>query len=475
MTNQTLQTKIFQLFSPHKIFLVGGTVREMLLSGDRLPLSVEDRRSSELPDGQNSVKTAISANDLDFAVSCEPSETKRILEEAGYKTHDVGKAYGTISIIENGQKIEITTFRRDVSYARDNRHPVVEWGKTIEEDLARRDFRINCIALDSNNNLIDPFNGVSDLKNKIINTPIEPEKSFSDDPLRLIRCVRFKTKLGFQYSERVKTALKSQAHRLLILPKERVLDELNKIIMTNDPAGAFNDLFEFHILHYIIPELALLSKIEQTSIYHSKNVWLHTVEALRNSPKDLVLRWSIIFHDLGKMSTMSVEDGCIHFYHHEQCSFLMAQSIMHRLGFPKQMAKDICYLVGSHMRVNTYSKEWSDASIRRFIRDTGEYCNLLLELSRCDITSHRAERIQMHLDDLDDLCKRIEEQRNFKESPKCPISGLDIMSYFDLPPCKKVGEIKDLILNAIINGDLKQDDSEEEMLGYAKRKNRDEK
>lgn len=466
MTENIAQTKIFQLFTSKnniKIYLVGGSVRELLLSS-------LDRSAKTLSDAKISVNSSILANDLDFAVECHPEETKRILEEANYKTYDIGKAYGTISVIIDNIKCELTTFRKDVSYTRDNRHPQVEWGKTIEDDLARRDFRCNAIALDSNNNLIDPFQGVDDLKNKIIDTPIESEKSFSDDPLRLLRAIRFKAKLGFQYSERVKEALYKCAPRLLSLSRERILEEMNKILMIDSVCSALEDLFEYRLINHFIPELVALKSIEQNSEYHHKNALLHTLNVVQNSAKDLTLRWAALFHDVAKAATFSSDNGEIHFLNHDEIGARMAYSIMHRMGFSKQMIKDVTYLVKLHMRANTYTKEWSDSSIRRFIRDTGEYCDMLLQLSEADITSHNPISIKRHLECLSDLKHRIEEQRNFKESPQCPVSGLAVMAYFDLPPCKKVGEIKDLILNAIILGELKIDDSEEVMLEYAKKK-----
>ncbi len=439
-----MRNKIFELFKEHDIYLVGGTVRDQLLG--------------------------IETNDLDFAVSCKPEVIKDILEKAGYKTHVIGEAFGTISIIDNNQKIEITTFRKNESYTRNNRRPVVEWGKTIYEDLARRDFTINAIVINSKDEILDPFNGVFHIKQGVIDTPIDPIQSFNDDPLRLLRAIRFKSKLGFKYSERVAIAILKQSSRVLYLPKERVLEELNKILMTDNPADALNDMLNLHLLHYIIPELTMLDKVDQTSPYHSKNVWEHTLGVLRNSPKDLVLRYAALFHDIGKISTYSIEDGTVHFFHHEEVSALMTEPILSRLGLPNKMIKDITYLVGNHMRANLYDKTWSDASVRRFIRDTGEYCDKLLALSRADITSHKQEKVSTHIANLEDLERRIVEQREFKESPKCPISGVAIMAYFNLPQCKKVGEIKDFILEAIVSGELKIGDDEDTMLRYANKK-----
>ena len=438
-----MEKKIFELFKDFEIYLVGGSVRDKLLN--------------------------TASNDLDFATSALPEQSKSILERAGYHPHTVGWAFGTVGVIEPPYEAHITTYRKDEDYQRDNRHPKVEWGKTIQEDLKRRDFTINALAQDVNGEIIDLFNGLQHLKDKLLETPIDANQAFSDDPLRMLRVIRFKVKLDFNYSEQVKQALYNQAHRLLILPKERIQEELNKTLMTDNAADAFEDLFEYRLLNYIIPELTVLSNVEQDSKYHHKNAWLHTIGVLYNTPRDLILRYAALFHDIAKPYVFSDDDG-IHFYRHEELGAKLTYSILQRLGLPKRWIKDIAYLVRNHMRANTYEYDWSDSAVRRFIKDTSDYCDKLIALSKADITSHNPTTVQKHLDTLNDLARRIEEQRNFKESPKCPVSGLAVMEYFDLPPCKRVGEIKDLILNAIISGELKQDDEEEVMLEYAKKK-----
>lgn len=444
-----MKNKIFELFKEHQIFLVGGSVRDKLLG--------------------------LETNDLDFATSALPEQSKKILEDAGYHSHTVGWAFGTIGIVHDSYEVHVTTYRKNEDYQRDNRNPTVEWGKTIQEDLTRRDFTINALAEDRNDQIIDLFNGLQHLKDKLLVTPIDANQAFSDDPLRMLRAIRFKAKLEFEYSEDIKKALLNQAHRLLILPKERIQEELNKILMTDNAAEALEDLFKYKLLNYIIPELTVLSTVTQDSTYHHKNAWLHTVGVLRNCSKDLILRYASIFHDIAKPYVRSIDGHPaahpeIHFYHHEELGSLMTYTILHRLGLPKQWIKDITYLVRNHMRVNTYEKNWSDSAVRRFIRDTGDYCSYLLALSKADITSHNPTTVQRHLDSLNDFERRIEEMQNFKESPKCPVSGLVIMKYFNLSQCRTVGEIKDLILEAIINGELKQDDNEETMLRYAKNK-----
>lgn len=434
---------IFNLFNENgkKIFLIGGSVRDRLLGKE--------------------------TNDLDFATDATPPEIKLILKNAGFQTYEVGIAFGTITTTINGNKIEITTFRRNESYTRNNRHPVVEWGNSIEEDLARRDFRINCIAQDSNGNIIDPYKGISDLKNGIIDTPIEPEKSFSDDSLRLLRAVRLRARLGFKYSERVKKALLSESHRLLYLPKERILEEFNKILLSDNVEEALNDLRAYKLLNYFIPELTILNNVEQNSKYHSKNVWLHTCEVVSHTPKDLVLRWSSLLHDLGKFATRTEDEKGLHFYHHEEVSTLLAKSILYRLGLPYKIIDEVLFLISNHMKCNLYSRDWKDSAVRRLVNDLGLGLDKFLILSECDITSHREERVKLHLEDLADLKRRIEGLRNFVEI-KSPLNGEEIMFLFNLPPCRKIKEIKDLLINALIEGKLNLNEDKQAYINYIK-------
>lgn len=435
--------RIFKLFEGRgDLYIVGGYVRNLLMN-----LSTR--------------------GDYDFATNLIPEDTEKLIKAAGFKTFLVGKAFGTISFYLDENKVEITTYRRNESYTKNNRHPIVEWGNSIEEDLARRDFKFNAIAMGSDNKIIDPFNGVRDLKNGIIDTPLNSDTTFSDDALRMLRAIMFRSRFGFKYSERVKEALHNQAARLLILPRERIVDEMNKILMLDNVGEALADLFEYRLINYFIPELVALKSIEQESKFHHKNALLHTIDVIRNSPKDIVLRWSSLFHDIGKQATFSSKDNVVHFYEHDSVGALMTYSILLRLGLPKQMVKDVTYLVRNHMRANTYSPEWSNSSIRRFIKDTGDYCDKLLALSRSDVTSHNPITVAKHLENLNDLARRIEEQRNFKEAPTSPVDGYAIMEHFDLPPCKKVAEIKALILEAIISGELSMGGDELYYLGYA--------
>lgn len=435
-----MKQKVFDLFKDFEIFLVGGAVRDMLLNKE--------------------------SNDLDFATNALPAQIKSMLETAGFKTHDVGWAFGTVGFIADGYEVHLTTYRKNEHYVRDNRNPVVEWGKTITEDLTRRDFTVNAIAINNKGEFLDLFSGREHLVQKLLETPINADEAFSDDPLRILRAIRFKAGLNFDYSENIKKALYNQAHRLMILPKERILEELNKILMTDNAADALEDMFEYKLLNYIVPELIVLSKVEQESIYHHKNAWLHTVDVVRNIENDLILRYSALFHDIGKFATFS-DNGAIHFYHHEDVGAILTNSILHRLGLPKQWIKDIVYLVKNHMRINTYTLEFSDSAVRRLIRDTGNYCDRLLQLSEGDITSHRKETITKHLNNLNDLKRRINELKDYKEL-KCPVNGIELMQEFNLQPGKEIGRLKNIIIDGLLKGKINLEENKQTYIDYIK-------
>ena len=422
-----MEKKVFSLFEWNELYLVGGVVRDRLLGKE--------------------------TNDLDFATNLLPEETEKLLQKAGYKTHDIGKAFGTISFMLEDQKVEITTFRKNEKYTRSNRRPVVEWGKDIKDDLVRRDFTINAMAIDREGKVVDLFDGQYHLKVGLIETPMDAEEIFSDDPLRILRAVRFKSRFGFKYSDGVKKALASQAHKLLYLPKERILDEFNKILLGEHVEEALNTMLEYKLLNYILPELTVMASTDQNSPYHTKNVWLHTLGVVGNAPPDLALKYAALFHDIGKSYTKTATDGHVHFYHHEEVSAFMAESILARLGLPKKLQEEIVYLVHNHMRANLYEPKWSDSAVRRFVVDVGANLDKLLVLSKSDITSHNPTKVALHLEDLDHFKGRIEEQKNYKEL-KCPIDGKTLMEYFNIKPGKEVGRLKDLIMEALASGEL---------------------
>lgn len=434
---------IFNLFSPqYEIYLVGGAVRDKFLGRPN--------------------------KDLDFATSATPEQIKKILQSAGYYTHDVGWAYGTVGTSINDYVVQITTFRKNETYQRHSRQPMVEWGKTIEEDLARRDFTINAMALSPANKLIDIYSGQEHIKQRLLQTPIEARNAFRDDPLRMLRAVRFRSQLNFQYSKEMITALKGQSYRLLILPRERIFEEFKKILCGAYIAAALDDLLFYTLFAYFIPELTVLETINQESTFHHKNVWGHTVDVVQNSPDTIIPRTAALFHDIGKPYVKTLEKGFIHFYRHEEVGALMTKSILQRLGYPKKWINDIVFLVRNHMRPNLYDGSWSDSAIRRFIKDTSPLTDQLLALSRADITSHKAETVIAKLKITEEFEARIAKLAFFREV-KSPVSGIDLMEEFNLTPGPKVGELKQRLIDALLEGQLTPEATKIECFEYLKR------
>lgn len=423
-----IEKKVFGIFKDYDIYLVGGSVRDKLLK--------------------------LEVHDYDFAINIPPLKTKEILNNLGYKTYEIGIAFGTIEFHLDNDIIQITTFRKNEKYERDNRNPVVEWGETIHEDLARRDFTINALALNKHGKLIDNFLSLKHLEYQILDTPLSSDISFNDDPLRMLRAIRFKNKYNLEYAEQVKKSLEKSSYRLLILPVERIREEFIKILIGTNVEIALTELLNFKLLNYFLPELTVLKNIDQTSIYHSKDVWEHTINVVKNIQyPDYILKIAALFHDIGKPYVKLIVDNNVHFYRHENVSAMITRSLLLRLKFSTNDIEKIEFLVLNHMKPNLYDSLWSDSAIRRFVADVGNNLDYLLELSRADITSHNSEIIKNKLKLLEEFKTRISKCSNCTEI-KSPLSGTTIMSLFNLPQGKEVGEIKQILIDGIIKGEV---------------------
>lgn len=430
---------VFEIFKFKDIYLIGGSVRDYLL---KQPI-----------------------NDYDFATKYTPEEIMNILIKQKIKYYTIGKAFGTIQFELQNKKIEITTYRKNENYTKNNRKPTVDWGETIYEDLARRDFTINTIAMDWRAELIDPYGGINDLKNKSLKTPIDPDKSFSDDPLRILRAIRFATKFRFLIEKTTSNSILNNSFKLSFISRERIQEELLKILSLDNPKLGMKLMLKFKIFNWIIPEVFSLLFVNQNKKYHSKNVFKHTVDVIQNLPNDPILRLTGLLHDIAKPYVKEIINGEIHFYRHELLGSIMARDILKRLKFSNKIIDRISFLVENHMKPNLYNSNWSNSAIRRFIKDMGEYIDDIFLLSAADITSHKPERVKKHLEELNELKNRVEEQKNYKEY-KTPISGKTIMEHFNLLPGKEVGKLKKIIDEAILNDKLKVDSSEKECLDY---------
>lgn len=423
---------IFKIFSQagKSIYLVGGSVRDLLM---KKPL-----------------------NDYDFATSAKPPEIIRILRNSKIKTYPVGINFGTVGAFIDKVELHITTFRKKEIYRGFSRKPDVDFGINITEDLARRDFTINTMAVASNSEIIDPFKGREDLEQKLIRTPKNPDTAFVDDSLRILRALRFQSQLGFEIEEKTRASLRKNAYRLLNLSSERIRDEMTKLLLGNHVEVALENLMKEEIINYFLPELVPLKNLHEDSQLHHKDVWMHTVKVVKNCPLDEKIRWTALLHDIAKPYVRTVDENNVHFYRHEDLGAKMAWGILTRLRFSNQDRKHICFLISKHMRANLYTSLWTDTAVRRFISKMGDKLSDVLSISKADITSYKKERVAKKLKELSELEGRCEKLRSAKES-KFPITGDELMDKLNLPPSPLIGKMKNKILEAITNEELPED------------------
>jgi putative nucleotidyltransferase with HDIG domain len=374
----------------------------------------------------------------------------------------VYKNFGTALLHIDDVNIEFVGARKE-SYRAESRKPVVEDG-TLEEDLSRRDFTINALAVQINENhrgeLKDLFNGLNDLENKRLVTPLNPDITYSDDPLRMMRAIRFSAQLHFSIDENSLVAIQRNAERIKIVSKERIADELNKIILAQRPSKGFKLLFNTDLLEYIFPEMVKLEGVETMDGKGHKDNFYHTLQVLDNLSQhtdDLWLRWSAILHDIAKPNTKRFEpEHGWTFHGHEDLGAKMVPSIFKRMGLPlNEKMKYVQKLVRLHLRpIALVKEEITDSAIRRLIFEAGDDLTDLMKLCNADITSKNEEKVKRYMHNFKLVEMKIEEVeekdriRNFQP----PVTGEMIMQTFQIGPCREIGQLKNLLKDAILDG-----------------------
>ena len=435
-----------------ELFLVGGSVRDRLL-----------RRASP---------------DWDFATDATPPETEAILAKpwplgTHVAIYKIGERFGTIGAIIDGRRVEITTYRGE--HYQDSRKPDVEFIGSLKEDLSRRDFTINAMAMSVDGKVVDPFGGKSDLVGRYIRAVGSPVERFREDPLRMLRAVRFACQLGFEIERDTYAAMIRNARMLQKISWERRAEETSKILTSPRPSEGLRLLHTSFLLDHVIPELLPMIGLQQQGDYHHKDVWRHTLQVVENTEPDLTLRWAAVLHDIAKPVTKSVDDSEVHFFGHEMVGAEMARHILLRLRMSSELVERVTKLVRLHQRINLYESDWTVGAVRRFVREAGDELSLLFALSRADITSQREAKVAARTALVRELEERVERLREEEETEKIksPLDGNELMEMFDRQPGPWIREVKDRLLNAVLDGEIAPDDKEaaaamaREMLGVA--------
>ncbi|MCI1747159.1 MAG: CCA tRNA nucleotidyltransferase [Acidipropionibacterium sp.] len=481
-----LVAELGELFSEHghDLYLVGGSVRDALLG--------------------------TLGHDLDFTTDAHPDEIEKLLRTRTHAVWDIGRAFGTIGAkipvadstapeaetpaASDGSAdpdsgpdtepadspdawvVEITTYRTD-TYRSDSRKPTIAFGSSLEEDLIRRDFTVNAMAVHAaTRQFVDPHAGLADIAAASLRTPFPPERSFSDDPLRMMRAARFTSQLGFAVTDPVREAMTGMADRIEIISAERVRDELSKLLLTDHPREGLDLLVSTGIAGYVLPELPAL-RLERDEHHRHKDVYQHTLTVLdqsialersRGRAPDLTGRLAAVMHDVGKPATRRFEPGGkVTFHHHDIVGAKLTRKRLRALAFPSQFVKDVAKLVELHLRFHGYGEQgWTDSAVRRYVRDAGDQLERLHILTRADCTTmnrRKAERLEFAYDDLERRIAELADQEQLK-AIRPDLDGEQIMEILAIKPGPVVGQAYKFLLNLRLDEGPKSYDEAAEAL-----------
>ena len=421
-----------------QLYLVGGWVRDMLLQRP------EEHRY-----------------DFDFATDAKPEETLNVLRGWADRRYLEGVKFGTVGSKKDGFDIHITTFRKEV-YPADDRHPEVTFASEIDVDLSRRDFTVNAMAIRlPEREFIDPFGGLRDLAARRLDTPLEPDVSFGDDPLRMLRAARFVASLEMSTAPRVVEAMGQMAARLAIVSSERIRDEFNRLLMTERPSPGLELVVDSGLADQFLPELPAL-RLEQDPVHRHKDVLRHTLAVVDRCEPDLVLRLAGLLHDVGKPATRSYTEEGVRFHHHEVVGARLAEQRLRAMRYSNDVIHDVVNLVEMHLQFHTYRMGWTDSAVRRYVRKAGPLLDRLNHLTRADCTTQnpfRAKQLAALQDDLELRIARLAEQENL-ERIRPPLDGHDIMSHLGIGPGPAIGEAREFLLEERLErGPIEKDEA----------------
>lgn len=410
------------------------------------------------------VRNAIIGIDVaewDLTTNALPDQIEAILRKHTRSVGLIGKRFGTITAVIDSNQVEVTTYRGE-TYQTSSRHPVVSFGKSLLEDLARRDFTINAIAQNpTSNELIDPNHGQDDIKQKIVRAVGDAEERFNEDPLRMLRAVRFATKLGFNIEELTLNSIILQKAQIPSLSSERISYELDQVLLSDNPSSGVKLLVETGLISYILPELIPCIDLEFDPKEH-KDIYQHILQVLDQTPPTLELRWTAILHDIAKPLTRKKIGNDYHFLGHEVVGARLAKDILRRLKYSNDFINYVAKLVYLHQRIPNNDGHWTDGAVRRFVRDAGETLQDLFTFAEADSTGSNTRKLERYSQMRQTLLKRIDDLNKEAEIAKIssPLSGEELMKMFNRKPGAWIKPIKAELLKLVLDGELSQDDKE---------------